>query len=172
MARQDHETFIPEAPIQDERSEAAEHLRTEEESMRGARGEDEEEDEDAVRKNIEETRREMGETVSQLAAKADVKGRAGHAAEVAKDKAGHAAEVAKDRAGHAAEVAKDRAADAAETVRGKATEVAGKVRDHTPDQVKDAAAEARKRPVVLIAAIGAVTAFVLRRMMRRRRAAK
>jgi hypothetical protein len=69
-------------------------------------------------------------------------------------------------------VAKDRAADAAETVRGKASEVAGKVRDHTPDQVKDAAAGAKKRPVVLIAAIGAVTAFVLRRMMRRRRAAK
>ncbi|MFB4264750.1 DUF3618 domain-containing protein [Nonomuraea sp. GTA35] len=161
VARQEHETFIPEAPIPDERSEAVEHLRTEEESMRGAHGEDDEEDEDDVRKNIEETRREMGETVSQLAAKADVKGRAGHAAEVAKD-----------RAGHAAEVAKDRAADAAETVRGKASEVAGKVRDHTPDQVKDAAAGAKKRPVVLIAAIGAVTAFVLRRMMRRRRAAK
>jgi hypothetical protein len=172
VARQEHETFIPEAPIPDERSEAVEHLRTEEESMRGAHGEDDEEDEDDVRKNIEETRREMGETVSQLAAKADVKGRAGHAAEVAKDRAGHAAEVAKDRAGHAAEVAKDRAADAAETVRGKASEVAGKVRDHTPDQVKDAAAGAKKRPVVLIAAIGAVTAFVLRRMMRRRRAAK
>jgi hypothetical protein len=150
VARQEHETFIPEAPIPDERSEAVEHLRTEEESMRGAHGEDDEEDEDDVRKNIEETRREMGETVSQLAAKADVKG----------------------RAGHAAEVAKDRAADAAETVRGKASEVAGKVRDHTPDQVKDAAAGAKKRPVVLIAAIGAVTAFVLRRMMRRRRAAK
>ncbi|NJP89053.1 DUF3618 domain-containing protein [Nonomuraea sp. FMUSA5-5] len=171
-ARQEHETFIPEAPIQDERSEAVEHLRTEEESLGSGAGrgnDEEEEDEDDVRKDIQETRREMGETVSQLAAKADVKARAGHAAEVAKDRAGHAAEVAKDRAGHAAEVAKDRAADAAELVKGKASEVAGKVRESTPDQVKDAAAEARKRPVLLIAVVGAVAAFAVRRMMRRRR---
>ncbi|TYB68797.1 DUF3618 domain-containing protein [Nonomuraea sp. PA05] len=147
VARQEHETFVPEAPIEDERSEAAEHSRTEEESVRGAHGDDEEEEEDAVRRDIQETRREMGETVSQLAAKADVKA----------------------RAGHAAEVAKERAVGAADTVKGKAFEVADKVRENTPDQVKDAAAEARKRPVVLFVAIGAVTAFVVRRMMKRRR---
>ncbi|MFB4275294.1 DUF3618 domain-containing protein [Nonomuraea sp. MTCD27] len=149
-ARQEHETFIPETPIPDERSEAAENLRTEEESLRGARGTDDEEEEDDVRKDIQETRREMGETVSALAEKADVKG----------------------RAEHAAEVAKDRAADAAEAVRDKASEVASKVREGTPDQVKDAAAEARKRPVLLIAVVGAVTAFVVRRVLRRRRTHK
>ncbi|MEV4170969.1 MULTISPECIES: DUF3618 domain-containing protein [unclassified Nonomuraea] len=149
-ARQEHETFIPETPIPDERSEAAENLRTEEESLRGARGADDEEEEDDVRKDIQETRREMGETVSALAEKADVKG----------------------RAEHAAEVAKDRAADAAEAVRDKASEVASKVREGTPDQVKDAAAEARKRPVLLIAVVGAVTAFVVRRVLRRRRTHK
>ncbi|SEG25811.1 Protein of unknown function [Nonomuraea solani] len=158
-ARQEHETFIPETPIPDERSEAAEHTRTEEESLKGARGEDDEEEEDDVRKDIQETRRELGETVSALAGKADVKGRAGHAAEVAKDKAADTAELVKDKA-----------ADAAELVKDKAAEVAGKVRDNTPDQVKDAAEEARKRPVLLIAVVGAVTAFVVRRMMRRRRA--
>ncbi|MFC5829387.1 DUF3618 domain-containing protein [Nonomuraea insulae] len=176
--REEHETFIPETPIPDERSEAAEDLRSEEHSpKRGAHGESgragssgRSDKEDDVRKDIQETRRELGETVSALAAKTDVKGRAGHAAEVAKDRAGHAAEVAKDRAGHAAEVAKDRASDAAETVKEKASEMAGKVRAGTPDQVKDAAAEAKKRPVLLIAMAGAVTAFVVRRMMKRRRA--
>lgn len=149
-AREAHETFIPETPIPDERSEAAEDLRPEEHSLKeGAHGESGRSDkEDDVRKDIQETRRELGETVSALAAKTDVKG----------------------RAGHAAEVAKDRASDAAETVKGKASEMAGKVRASTPDQVKDAAAEAKKRPVVLIAMAGAVTAFVVRRMMKRRRA--
>ncbi|GAA2204780.1 hypothetical protein GCM10009850_005360 [Nonomuraea monospora] len=161
VAREEHETFIPEAPIEDERSEAAEHSRTEEESVRGASGDDEEEEEDRVRRDIQETRREMGETVSQLAAKADVKARAGHAAEIAKE-----------RAVGAAEVAKERAVGAADTVKGKAFEVADKVRENTPDQVKDAAAEARKRPVVLFVAVGAVTAFVVRRMMKRRRTVK
>ncbi|MEV5889230.1 DUF3618 domain-containing protein [Nonomuraea fuscirosea] len=193
MARQEHETFIPETPIPDERSEAAGSHRTEEESMGGARGEDDDqEDEDDVRRDIEKTRQELGETVSALAAKTDVKGRAGHAAEVAKDRAGHAAELAKDKAGHAAELAKDkaghaaelakdkaghaaelardRAAGAADAVRDKAADVAEKVKTSTPDQVKDVAAEARKRPVVLVALAGVVFAFVVRRMMRRRRA--
>ncbi|MEV0383677.1 DUF3618 domain-containing protein [Nonomuraea sp. NPDC050643] len=160
-ARREHETFIPEPPVQDERSEAAEHAKTEEESVKGVRGEDDEEEDD-VRKDIQETRRELGETVSALADKADVKARAGHAAEMAKDKAAHAAEMAKDKA-----------ADAAEIVKDKASEVAGRVREGTPDQVKDAAkdaaAEARKRPVLLIAAAGALTMFVLRRMMKRRK---
>ncbi|PRX70443.1 uncharacterized protein DUF3618 [Nonomuraea fuscirosea] len=171
VARQEHETFIPETPIPDERSEAAGSHRTEEESMGGARGEDDDqEDEDDVRRDIEKTRQELGETVSALAAKTDVKGRAGHAAELAKDKAGHAAELAKDKAGHAAELARDRAAGAADVVRDRAADVAEKVKAGTPDQVKDVAAEARKRPVMLVALAGVVVAFVARRMMRRRRA--
>ncbi|WP_052423504.1 DUF3618 domain-containing protein [Nonomuraea candida] len=208
-AREGHETFIPETPIPDERSEATDHLRTEEDSMQGpggrtrehateetrghtgahsaektrgrtggrtdrgsaarSRGLDEDEgDEDDVRRDIAETRRQMGETVSALAQKADVKSRAGHAAETAKERASHAAEAARDRASHAAETAKERAADAAETVRHKASEVAGKVREGTPDQVKGAATKARKRPVLLIATVGAVIVFAVRRMRRRR----
>ncbi|MFG6191542.1 DUF3618 domain-containing protein [Nonomuraea sp. JJY05] len=99
-----------------------------------------------VRKEIEETRRELGETVGALAAKADVKA----------------------RAAHVAETAKDRAADMAGSVMDKASEVADKVREGTPHQVKDAAGRARKRPVLLVAVAGAVTAFVVRRMMLRR----
>ncbi|GAA1668028.1 hypothetical protein GCM10009733_076940 [Nonomuraea maheshkhaliensis] len=168
-ARQEHETFVPEPPVPDERSEAAGSHRTEELPAGGARRQDDEqEDEDDVRRDIEKTRRELGETVSALAAKTDVKGRAGHVAEVAKDRAGHAAELAKDRAGHAAELAKDKAGHAAELAKGKAADVAEKVRTSTPDQVKDVAAGARKRPMVLVALAGVVFAFVARRMMRRR----
>ncbi|MCF6476462.1 DUF3618 domain-containing protein [Nonomuraea sp. MG754425] len=167
-AREKHETFVPEAPVEDEQPAAAGWPRAERGPVRWTGGDDNEED--ALRRDIEQTRRELGETVSQLAGKADVKARAGHAAEVAKDRAGHAAEVAKDRAGHAAEVARDRAGHAAGAVKGKASEVAGKVREGTPDQVKDAAAQARRRPALLVAAAGAVTAFlVARRMMRRHR---
>jgi hypothetical protein len=169
VAREGHETFVPEAPVQDERTEAVENLRPEEESLRGTRtgdrtrddqtgtrtgtrresrksrrrgerGEDDDEGGD-VRRDIEETRRELGETVSALAAKTDVKA----------------------RAGHAAEVARSRAAGAAETVKGKASQVAGKVRGAAPEQVK-----ARKRPMLLVMAAGAVTALVVRRMMQGR----
>lgn len=156
-ARQEHETFIPESPIKDERSEAQESLRTEEESLTGARGDADEEEGD-VRKDIKETREQLGETVSALAGKADVKGRAGSAAERAKDKAAGAAEAVKAKA-----------SDAAEAVKEKTSEVTGKVGDATPDRVKDAAEEAKKRPVLLIAAAGAVVAFVVRRMVRRRK---
>ncbi|TDC86455.1 DUF3618 domain-containing protein [Nonomuraea deserti] len=171
-AREEHETFIPEAPVADERSEATESLRTEEESLKGESGADDEEEGDDVRKDIEETRRDLGETVSALAGKADVKSRASHAAHEARGKAGHAAEVAKGKAGHAAETAKGRAAGAAATVKGKASEVAGRVRESAPDQAKDVATQARKRPVLLVAAIGAVLGFTVRRMMMKRRAQK
>ncbi|MFG1710168.1 DUF3618 domain-containing protein [Nonomuraea sp. M3C6] len=146
-ARREHETFLPEPPISDERTEAAETWPAEEETVTSTRGRrEEDEEEDDVRKDIEETRRELGETVSALAAKTDIKGRATHAAETAKDKAGHAAEAAKDTATHAAEVAKDTATHAAE--------------------------KAKKRPVLLVAAAGAVVAVVVRRIVRRRHKAK
>ncbi|HEX4815880.1 MAG TPA: DUF3618 domain-containing protein [Nonomuraea sp.] len=189
-AREEHETFIPETPIPDERSEAQESLRAEEQSLRGERSSKETGDERGgdraetgrgraeagegheaagaghvttvgghgrraghdkeeadVRKDIQETREQLGETVSALARKADVKGRASSAVETAKGKA----------------------ADAAEAMKGKTSEVAGKVGEHTPDRVKDAAQEARKRPVLFIAVLGAVVAFVVRRLLSRGR---
>ncbi|MEV4573990.1 DUF3618 domain-containing protein [Nonomuraea jabiensis] len=151
-----HETFAPEPIIPDERAQALEREWAEAESPRhhhsGARhtprtaGGTGHQEESNVRKEIQETRRELGETVGALAAKADVKA----------------------RAAHVAETAKDRAADVAGSVKEKATEMAGKVREGTPHQVKDAAGQARKRPMLLVAAAGAVTAFVVRRMMQRR----
>ncbi|MGN9842347.1 DUF3618 domain-containing protein [Nonomuraea sp. H19] len=157
-AREGHETFIPQAPIRDERSEDTESLRTEEESLRGTQGDYGEEEAD-VRKNIKETREGLGETVNSLAGKADVKGRASSAAETAKS-----------RAAGAAETAKSRAAGTAGTVKDKTSETVGKVSETAQEQVQEVTAVLKKRPVLLIAAAGTVVAFVVRRVIRRRTA--
>ncbi|MFF0860827.1 DUF3618 domain-containing protein [Nonomuraea sp. NPDC003560] len=160
LARQEHETFIPETPVPDDRTEAVESRAVEEESLGGGggRGEDDEEEED-VRKSIKETRNELGDTVSALAHKADLKGRAAEAAGTAKGKVAEMTGVAKGKA-----------AEVTGTAKGMAGEVAGKVREATPHQVKDAATGARKRPVLLLAAAAAVTALVVRRLRKRNRA--
>ncbi|GAB2931718.1 DUF3618 domain-containing protein [Nonomuraea fastidiosa] len=223
LAREGHETFIPESPVRDEREDAAEHSRTEEKSLRGSRGGRERRTssrmstqgeavpvrgdghgrttereasgrrsppmtEDDLRREIEETRRELGATVGALMAKANVKNwaghaagrarararnRAGHAREVARERAEHAAEVARERAEHAAEVARERAAGAAGVVKGRAShmaDVAIKAREGVPEHVKDAAAGARRRPALLVVmvAAGAASVFALRQMMRQR----
>jgi hypothetical protein len=162
-ARQEHETFIPESPVPDDRTEAVEARRGEESSVQAASdetartesadgvGETGEEEDDDVRKSIKDTRNELGDTVAALADKADVKGRASDAADAAKDKAAEVADIAKAKASQAAEVAADK----------------------VPDQVKDAAdkvsTEAKKRPVLFIAAAGAAAIFILRRLTRRNR---
>ncbi|WP_433517765.1 DUF3618 domain-containing protein [Nonomuraea sp. CA-143628] len=172
-ARREHETFIPEPALVDERTEAAGAREGETESVRAKHASDEDEEEDDVHKNIKDTRQELGDTVAALADKADVKGRANDAAEAAKGKATEVAGVAKDKAAAVAELAKDKAVVVADVAKDKAAEAAHKVRDVTPDQVKDAAdkvtTEARKRPVLVIAAAGALVALVLRRIMRRNR---
>ncbi|WP_221762175.1 DUF3618 domain-containing protein [Nonomuraea sp. WAC 01424] len=178
LARQAHETFIPEVPAPDDRTEMVEDRAAEERAFaeraaeeraasgrhgkgdhRGHRGHRDHEEEDEVRRNIKETRNELGDTVSALAAKTDIKSRAAEAAGAAKGKVAEATGVAKGKA-----------AEAAGTAKGMASEVAGKVREATPDQVKDAATEARKRPVLLLAVAGAVIAVVVRRLRKRNRA--
>lgn len=206
LKREGHETFIPETPIRDERAEADMSHGTEEASLQGSRGAGERRTssrmstqgaargdgargrrsggpttEDELRREIEETRRELGATVGALAAKVDMRSRAGrakkrakdrtgHAAEAAKERAGHAAEAAKERAGHAAEVTKERAGHAAEAareraevVKGRASHLAERARDSVPEPVMDVAKG--RRPMVLMLVAGAMTAFALRRMM-------
>ncbi|MEU6715286.1 DUF3618 domain-containing protein [Nonomuraea sp. NPDC046802] len=80
-ARRAHETFAPEPPVPDERTEAVEWPGRAKE-----RGK-----EDDLRKEIRQTRRELGETISALAEKADVKARAVHAAEAAGHRAAETA---------------------------------------------------------------------------------
>ncbi|MFI6789266.1 DUF3618 domain-containing protein [Nonomuraea sp. NPDC050383] len=153
----------------------------------GRDGEDDDE-EGRVRKRIEETRGQLGHTVAELAHKADVKHRAGDAAETAKAKAGQMAGTVTGKAGEVAGTVTAKAGEVAGTVTAKAGEVAGtvtgkagevagtvttKVREVTPDQVKEAAdkvtTQARRRPALLVVAAGAIAVFVLRRVMRRDR---
>jgi uncharacterized protein YjbJ (UPF0337 family) len=216
-AREGHETFVPEAPQRDDRTDAVRSRAVEEESLQGGEprhgerpGPDGEtprhrpdgerrhggQDAEDVRQDIRQTRQELGETVHALAHKADVKSRAGEAAETAKGRAGQMAGTAKGKAaemtetarGKAAEMtgtakekaaemtgtAKEKAAEVAGTAKGKAAEVAGTVKGRAAvmaDKVHDATPEqARKRPVLMIAAMGAVLAFAVRRIMRRNRA--
>jgi hypothetical protein len=180
IAREEHETFIPETPIPDERTEAAESHTAEEESLGRGHGVDLEKEDDDVRKSIKDTRNELGDTVSALADKADVKGRAAEAADKAKGRAAEATGVAKGKAAEAAGTAKGVASEVAGTAKGvasevagtakgKASEVAGKVRGATPEPVKEAATEAKKRPVLLLAAAGAVIALIVRRVRKRNR---
>ncbi|MFB9472700.1 DUF3618 domain-containing protein [Nonomuraea salmonea] len=195
LKREGHETFIPETPIRDERAEADMSHGTEEASLRGSRGDRERRTssrmstqgaargtgtrerrsggattEDELRREIEETRRELGATVGALAAKVNMKSRAGrakdrakarakeragraaeaariragHAAEVTKERTGHAAEVARERAGHAAEVTKERAGHAAELTRERAGHAAEVARERA-DAVKGRASHLADR---------------------------
>ncbi|MDF2712125.1 MAG: hypothetical protein K0R62_7777 [Nonomuraea muscovyensis] len=129
-------------------------------------------EEEHVRNRIQETREDMGDTVAALAHKADVKARASEAAETVKGRAAEVAGTVKGRTAEVAGTVKGRTAEVAGTAKGRASEVAGKVREATPEQVKDAAdkvtAEARKRPVLLLAAAGAIGVLVFRRIRARR----
>ncbi|SEK90187.1 DUF3618 domain-containing protein [Nonomuraea pusilla] len=177
-AREGHETFIPESPVRDDRVEAIHSRWPEEESLgaepssgvahdrgprgeplhgeraRGERGGGERArygagyEEDDVRRDIERTRRELGDTVGQLAHKADVKARAGEAASHMRERAGNVAVAARERAGGAAVAAKERAAGVAERVRHAA-----------PEQVRGR----KKRPLLLLAAAGAAAALAVQR---------
>ncbi|MER7501474.1 DUF3618 domain-containing protein [Nonomuraea pusilla] len=176
-AREGHETFIPESPVRDDRVEAIHSRWPEEESLgaepsrgvahdRGPRGEPLHGEkahagrggerarygagyeEDDVRRDIERTRRELGDTVGQLAHKADVKARAGEAASHMKERAGNVAVAARERAGGAAVAAKERAAGVAERVRHAA-----------PEQVRGR----KKSPLLLLAAAGAAAALAVQR---------
>jgi hypothetical protein len=218
-AREGHETFVPEAPQRDDRTDAVRSRAVEEESLQGGEPRHEEhyspdgekrhgdQDTEDVRQDIRQTRQELGETVHALAQKADVKSRAGEAAATAKGRAGQMAGTAKGKAtemtetakGKAAEMtgtakekaaeltgtakekaaeltgtAKGKAAEMTGTAKGKAAEVAGTVKGKAAvmaDKVHDVTPEpARKRPVLMIAAMGAVLAFAVRRIMRRNRA--
>ncbi|MEU4577509.1 DUF3618 domain-containing protein [Nonomuraea sp. NPDC023979] len=193
LAREEHETFIPEPPQADDRTDAVRSRATEEESLTGGRAakrsgsehRTQGDDADAVREDIRQTRRELGETVSALARKADVKSRAADAAATARGKASRMAGTAKDRATELAETAKGKTAEMTGAAKGKAHEVTGaakgkahemtgkahevagrvgeRVGDATPEQVK-------KRPVFVMVALGTVVALVVRRMMRRNQA--
>ncbi|BCL31477.1 alanine-rich protein [Streptomyces aurantiacus] len=111
-----------------------------EKSAGGAKGPDE------LRRQIEETRGQLGDTVEELAAKADVRSRARARGTELKGKA----------------------SDAGRTVQGKAAHAGQVVQDHVPQPVRGAATAvvqtgARHPGPVLVAGAGAVVAAGLLR---------
>ncbi|MDQ0953385.1 hypothetical protein QFZ24_007308 [Streptomyces phaeochromogenes] len=150
----------------------------------GAKGPDE------LRRQIQETRGQLGDTVEELAAKADVKGRArargaelkgkaseaGHAVQgkaaqaghVVQDKATEAGHVVQGKAVEAGHMVQDKAVQAGHVVQDKATKAGHAVQDNVPRPVRTAvtnAVQAGKRHPrpVLIAGAGAVVAVGLLR---------
>ncbi|MFC5819737.1 DUF3618 domain-containing protein [Nonomuraea harbinensis] len=206
LRREPHETFIPEGPEPDDRAEAIHSRAVEEESLRGGgtrvpesttpyqdrgsiatpltdrarRAAVSGDEEEQVRESIRETRRELGETVSALAHKVDVKSRAAEAAESAKERAAamvgtakaKAAEMsgtAKARAGEMGGTAKTRAAEMGGTARARAAEMSGRALELKDKARENAAGNDYLRPVLGFAVAGAVVALILRRADRRRR---
>ncbi|MFD6290205.1 DUF3618 domain-containing protein [Streptomyces sp. NPDC060205] len=111
-----------------------------------------------LRRQIEETRTQLGDTVEELAAKADVKGRAKARGAELKDKAAEA--------GHSVQ---GKAVQAGHVVQEKAVVAGHVVQERVPQPVRDAATavvQAGRRnpkPVLLAGAGVVVAAGVLRR---------
>ncbi|GAA0846310.1 DUF3618 domain-containing protein [Streptosporangium amethystogenes subsp. fukuiense] len=120
-----------------------------------------ENDVETVRRDIEDARRELGDTVEALVHKTDVKGRF-------QETAAHVGEdLRRARAATATT-----ATEMVERVKEATPEVVGRVKEATPAEIKEAAekvtAEAGKRPVLTVAAVAAF-ALVVFRMLRRGR---
>ncbi|PZT69791.1 DUF3618 domain-containing protein [Streptomyces sp. SW4] len=154
----------------------------------GAKGPDE------LRRQIEQTRSELGDTVEELAGKADVKGRAKARAADLKDKAGaltvqlrssaaHAGHSVQDRAGRAghvvqekahvvqekAHVLQEKAGRSGQGGRHKAGRTGHAVEHDAPGPVHSAARPGRGRPGPVLVAGAAAGAVVAAGVIWRRR---
>ncbi|MEV0635620.1 DUF3618 domain-containing protein [Streptomyces sp. NPDC050619] len=155
----------------------------------GAKGPDE------LRRQIELTRGQLGDTVEELAGKADVKGRARARAADLRDKAGamtiqlrsnaaqaghtvheraaHAGHAVQDRAAHAGHAVHDRAAHAGHTAQDKTTHAGHALEDRAehnlpwPARPVVKAAVRHPRPALVIGAVVAVVVVVGWRYPRR-----
>jgi hypothetical protein len=105
-----------------------------------------------LQQEIEQTRQRLGETVDELAAKADVKARARATAAEAKERAQATAAEAKERA-------QATAAEAATRVQATAAEVSGRVRQNELVQ--------RRWPVALAAGVLVVASVAIWRWRRK-----
>jgi len=126
-----------------------------------------------VRQEIERTREQLGETVEQLAAKTDVKGKA--AATAARARAQAAAQVSKVRgqlAGRPA-AARQKVAAAGATAKTQLQARAAPLRDATPEPVRRAVAKGagtvkQRRAPLAVAALMLIAGYVALRWWRKR----
>jgi Protein of unknown function (DUF3618) len=116
--------------------------------------------EDDLRQEIESTRQRLGETVDELAAKADVKARAqAKAAETtaqARDRAVEATAQARDRVTETTAQARDRVAGTTAQARDRAAKVTAQARDRAVEvsgRVSRSEAVRRRWPVAVAAAV-------------------
>ena len=125
----------------------------------GAKGPDE------LRQQIEQTRSRLGDTVEELAAKADVKGRAKARAADLRDKAGAMTVQLRSSAVHAGHRAQEKASHAGHGVQDRVAQAGHTVEHSVPHSVNDAVAVCRRNPrsLMIAGAAGAVlvTAGVL-----------
>jgi hypothetical protein len=130
-------------------------------------------DEAAVRQEIERTREQLGETVGQLAAKTDVKGRAGATAARARAQAAaQAGHVRGQLAGRSA-VARQKVAAAGATARTQLQARAAPVQEATPESVrrmvaKGAGTVKQRRAPLAVAALMLIAGYVASRWWRKR----
>ncbi len=141
-----------------------------------------------LQREIDQTREHLGETVEQLAAKADVKARAQETASDLKDQAKEKAGQARAQAAHAAgtvrsqvssttagisEKAKAAGSAAAHQLPAQAAAVAAPVRDAVPEPAQQAVAKATKTirqrpvPIAVAGAVLVVGILVVRRWRKR-----
>ncbi len=127
-------------------------------------------DTESVRRDIEDARRELGDTVEALVHKTDVKGRFQETAAQVGDDLRKAGAATATTATEMVERVKVAAPEMVGRVREAAPEVVGRVKEVTPVEIKDAAnrvtTEAGKRPVVTIAAVAALVLVVFRVLRR------
>ncbi|MFI2409404.1 DUF3618 domain-containing protein [Streptomyces sp. NPDC018947] len=129
----------------------------------GAKGPDE------LRRQIEQTRSQLGDTVEELAEKADVKGRAKARAADLKDKAGAMTVQLRSSARHAGHTVQDRAHRAGRTAPGDADPAGRTARQRMPDRVRGAVAAGKRHPRPVLVAGAAAGAVVAAGVLRRRR---
>ncbi|PSM42249.1 DUF3618 domain-containing protein [Streptomyces dioscori] len=128
-----------------------------------------------LRRQIEETRSQLGDTVEELASKADVKARAKARGAELKDKASEAGHSVQGKAVQAGHVVQEKAVVAGHVVQEKAVVAGHVVQERVPQPVRDAVTAVvrgglRNPKPVLIAGAGVVVAVgVLRRRRNGRR---
>ena len=110
---------------------------------------------DQVRQEIEETRQDLGDTVSSLAEKADVKGQA------------------KDKAAEIRSTVQEKVGGARQTASAKAEELTGKAKQASPDSATEgaqrAADMARENPLPVAAGASFVAGVIFGRLLGRRK---
>ncbi|MEU9592507.1 DUF3618 domain-containing protein [Streptomyces sp. NPDC048219] len=144
----------------------------------GAKGPDE------LRRQIEQTRSQLGDTVEELAGKADVKGRAKARAADLRDKAGamtvqlrssaaQAGHSVQDRASRATHTAQDKARHAGHTAQDKAGRAGHSAQDRArqgvPERMRGVVQAGKRHPRPLLVAGAAAGAVIAAGVLRGRR---